>query len=109
MCDGLMAPDEHIDRTKRRVRWTGGIIFLIALGGIVKTAIAATAEPPPSLGDWLVGAVKDVGFPVAVAAFLLVRVERTLDDIAMGMKDQANAMKEQGLAIRDLIFHFKKE
>lgn len=109
MCDGLMAPEEHISRTKRRVRWTSGIIFLIALGGIVKTAIAAGAEPPPSLGDWLVNAVKDVGFPVAVAGFLLVRVERTLDDIAMGMKDQAAAMKEQGLAIRDLIFHFKKD
>ncbi|UHR02532.1 YvrJ family protein [Peptoniphilus sp. GNH] len=42
--------------------------------------------------DELLASIANIGFPIAVAAYLLVRIEQKLDNLSMSIKDLTNVL-----------------
>ncbi|KXO15041.1 hypothetical protein HMPREF3189_01418 [Clostridiales bacterium KA00134] len=42
--------------------------------------------------DELLANIANIGFPIAVAAYLLVRIEQKLDNLSMSIKDLTNVL-----------------
>ncbi len=76
---------------RRRNLLTAFYLVLIGLGSSIAWAVEG-GEPTSSL-DWWLRALKDVGFPVAVAGFLLFRTDRTITEVPNALKDLTAAMK----------------
>ena len=79
---------ERICSRVRRIRhhtiWTAVVMFLVAAYGTVTLAMTA---PEQSTAEFAMSAVRDVGFPMVVAGFLLVRVDRTMSELSDAVQE----------------------
>lgn len=78
---------DHITYSQRHTIWTAAAIIVVGLLGGIVLASTSAVVPECGFSDWWLNALKDVGFPMAVAGFLLIRVERTLSEIRNALVD----------------------
>jgi hypothetical protein len=67
-----------------RVTWRGGKLLgppVVGVATILAAAIATAAATAPleSERDWIIGFIRDIGFPIFVALYVLVRLETSVN------------------------------